>query len=282
MPRHVVIPTALSQGPFTLVDLRRAGLKRWHLEGKTYKRIAPAVYVPAHVRETIELKIHAASCRLPEHAVFSGLTAAWLHGLDVEPCEPIEITVAAPSSVSTRSGMRVRRRSLAPSDIVKARGYPVTSVVRTLADVTRRLSLTESVVLVDQALNRGRLALHELGAARPLARLVEYAEPRSESPMETRLRMIIVLAGLPRPEAQVTIRDRFRRTLGRPDLYYREQKLGIEYDGSTHKDSLAEDNHRQNRLLDAGVRLLRFTSTDVYNEPDSIVRLIRSALVTPR
>ena len=38
------------------------------------------------------------------------------------------------------------------------------------------------------------------------------------------------------------------------------------------------DNRRQNRLLNAGFRLLRFTATDVYNTPDSVVALVRAAL----
>lgn len=96
--------------------------------------------------------------------------------------------------------------------------------------------------------------------------------------MESRLRMLLVLAGLPRPEAQVSIRDRLHRFVGRPDLYYRDHRLGLEYDGGTHRDTLAEDNRRQNRLLDAGVRLLRFTAGDILNTPDVVVGLVRTAL----
>ena len=135
-------------------------------------------------------------------------------------------------------------------------------------------------MLGDQALYRRKLTLEQLRSSKVLARLTAHAEPKSESPMETRLRMLMVLGGLPRPEAQVTIRNQFHQAIGRPDLYYRERKLGVEYDGSTHDGSLAEDNQRQNRLLDAGVRLLRFTATDVFNNPDSIVRLVRSALAS--
>lgn len=278
MARQVVIPRGLARDSFTLADSRRAGLKPWHLEGAAYRRIGPGVYLPAHVPETAEVRIRAASRRLPDRAVFSGLTAAWLHGLEVEPTERIEITVATPSTISTRSGMQVRRRRLDKADVGRARGYPVTSVARTLADVTKRLSLTEAVVLVDQALHNRKLALDDLGASSSLRRVIAYAEPRAESPMETRMRMVIVLGGLPRPEAQVSIRNRFQKVIGRPDLYYREQKLGIEYDGAIHNNSLAEDNQRQNRLLDAGVRLLRFTATDVYNNPESIIKLVRAAL----
>ncbi len=96
--------------------------------------------------------------------------------------------------------------------------------------------------------------------------------------METRLRMTVVLGGLPRPEAQVTIRDASGRTIGRLDLYYPAERLGLEYDGAIHQKSLAEDNRRQNRLLAAGIRLLRFTAGDVYNMPESIVRQVRAAL----
>ena len=35
----------------------------------------------------------AAIRRLPRAAVFSGRTAAWLHGLDLPPFEPIEVTL---------------------------------------------------------------------------------------------------------------------------------------------------------------------------------------------
>ena len=66
--------------------------------------------------------------------------------------------------------------------------------------------------------------------------------------------------------------------LGRPDLYYREQRLGLEYDGDTHRASLVEDNRRQNRLLMAGVRPLRFTASDVMRRPDTVLAQVRDML----
>lgn len=96
--------------------------------------------------------------------------------------------------------------------------------------------------------------------------------------METRLRMLLVLGGLPRPEVQVTIRDSWHRAVGRLDLFYKDRRLGLEYDGGQHREMLAEDNRRQNRLLEAGVRLLRFTAGDVFNTPDVVLAQVRSAL----
>jgi very-short-patch-repair endonuclease len=105
-----------------------------------------------------------------------------------------------------------------------------------------------------------------------------HVEPASESPMESRERMLLVLAGLPRPQAQVPVHDTLGRFVGRPDLYYPERRLGLEYDGGTHRETLAEDNRRQNLLLDAGVKLLRFTARDVLGTPDMVVRLVGRAL----
>jgi very-short-patch-repair endonuclease len=115
------------------------------------------------------------------------------------------------------------------------------------------------------------------GIAR-LRRVVELAEAKAESPMETRLRMLLVLARLPRPEVQVSIHADKGRFLGRPDLLYRRQGLAIEYDGGNHRDRLVDDNRRQNGLVGAGLRLLRFTAGDVYGTPDAVLMQVRQGL----
>jgi very-short-patch-repair endonuclease len=96
--------------------------------------------------------------------------------------------------------------------------------------------------------------------------------------METRLRMLLVLAGIPRPDAQVSIKDHHGRFLCRPDLLYQLQRLAIEYDGGNHRDRLVDDNRRQNRLISAGLRLLRFTAADIYGSPDLVAMQVRLGL----
>jgi very-short-patch-repair endonuclease len=165
---------------------------------------------------------------------------------------------------------------------------PATSIERTLADLSRRLTLTEGVALVDAALHRRLVGISSLQAwknaaggshgIRFLRKVLEFAEPASESPMESRLRMLLVLAGLPRPRVQAPIHNSSGRFVGRPDLYYESAHLGIEYDGGTHRDSLAEDNRRQNNLLNAGVRLLHFTAADVLGNREGVVRQVREML----
>lgn len=64
------------------------------------------------------MKIEAASRRLPPAGAFSGFTAAWLHGIDVHPCDPIEVTVPTHITVSARAGMVVRCCSIGKSEVV--------------------------------------------------------------------------------------------------------------------------------------------------------------------
>ncbi len=230
----------------------------------------------------------AARLRLPAGAAFSGLTAAWLHGLDVRPCDPIEATVPIAARVSARSGIALRRSTIEPADVVVVRGLPATTPIRTISELCCRLDVTEAVVIADAALHQRLVQLEPLSnwveshaghrGIRKLRRVLGLVEPGAESPMESRLRMLLLLAGLPRPRVQVSIHDGAGRFAGRPDLYYERQRLGLEYDGGHHRSALTEDNRRQNRLLDAGVRLLRFTAADVLGNPGSVVMRVRAQL----
>ena len=240
------------------------------------------------LKESPQLLLTAVARRLPAGSAFSGRTALWLHGLDQEHSDPIEVTIPEPSSVGRRAGTHVRRAALSGEEIVLRRGLPTTSALRTVVDLGGRNPLTEGVVAADLVLHAKLVTIAELrtyiakhrrakGIAR-LRRVVDLAEPKAESPMETRLRMLLVLAGLPRPEVQGPIYDDQGHEIARPDLLYRTQRLGLEYDGGNHRDRLVDDNRRQNGLVGAGYRLLRFTAPDVYGSPDSVVMRVRSAL----
>ena len=232
----------------------------------------------------------AVARRLPSGAAFSGRTAAWLHGLDVAPSDPIEVTILEPVGSGRRAGASVRRAALARDEIVLRRRLPTTSALRTLVDLGGRNPLTEGVVAADLFLHAEFVSMAELRAyvaghskAKGIARLrrvVDLAEQQAESPMETRLRMLLVIAGLPRPEVQVELHDDQGRFLGRPDLLYPRQRLAIEYDGGTHRDRLVDDNRRQNGLVGAGYRLLRFTAADVYGAPDTVAMQVRHNLAS--
>jgi hypothetical protein len=288
MGRVPFVPLELTRRPFTIEEARRAGLERWHLEGASWRRLGPEVYAWAGLGDSPAITLAAAALRLPVGTVFSGLTAAWLHGLDVQPCEPIDVTVPINGGISGRAGICVHRSSVSKREITTKHGLPTTTIERTLADLCLNLCLTEVVVLADTALHRRLTSISRLSviaerfAGYPgvtaLREVIGHSEPAAESPMETRLRMLLVLAGLPRPAAQKSIHDKWGRFLGRPDLYYPDRKLGLEYDGGTHRTSLVDDNRRQNRLLAEGILLLRFTAADIYTRSEAVVEEVRITL----
>ena len=54
--------------------------------------------------------------------------------------------------------------------------------------------------------------------------------------MESRLRLLLVLAGLPRPESQYPVLDDRRRRAVWLALAYPAQRIGIEYEGLGHTE----------------------------------------------
>jgi very-short-patch-repair endonuclease len=103
----------------------------------------------------------------------------------------------------------------------------------------------------------------------------------AESPMETRLRWLLIHAGLRQAQVQTNLYDSAARFIGRADLYYPEARLVVEYDGGNHRDRMVDDNRRQNLLVNSGYRVLRFTSADIHNRADVVVAQVQAALKHP-
>src|SRR5262249_61531480 len=118
---------------------------------------------------------------------------------------------------------------LAHEDVVERGGMRCTSGAYP-GDLSRGLPLVDAVVAVDMALHREVVDLGQLHAymatharrkgVAQLRQVIELAEPASESAMETRLRLLLMQAGLPRPEAQVPPHHAPGRFLGPPALHY--------------------------------------------------------------
>jgi very-short-patch-repair endonuclease len=252
-----------------------AGLSKSSLKGRTWRRLGKGLYCWSGLDEDPWQVLCAWRDSLPEAALFAGATAAWLSGLDFNPTNPVEIVLPRQSGVRSRPGLSVRHCQIPASETVAFRGLRSTTLHRTLSDFCLRLPDVEVLIAIDMALSKKLIPANTL-TGRKLGSLVALAAP-AESPMETRLRWLLIRRGLPRPEVQVNLGDE-RNRIGRVDLYYPEARLVLEYDGETHRDRLVEDNRRQNQLLSAGYQLLRFTAGDIYNEPDGVAALVRGAL----
>jgi len=69
--------------------------------------------------------------------------------------------------------------------------------------------------------------------------------------------------------------------IGVVDLLFEAARLVVEVDGiraHSDRDSFVRDRRRQNRLINAGYRVLRFTWWDIVEHPDVVVDHVLSAL----
>ena len=64
------------------------------------------------------------------------------------------------------------------------------------------------------------------------------------------------------------------------DFYCPELRLAIEVDGDSHFTDAAKprDHVRQGWIESFGIRFLRFTNTDIYENPDGVLEVIAAAI----
>jgi hypothetical protein len=119
-----------------------------------------------------------------------------------------------------------------------------------------------------------------LGSAR---RAIGLVRERVDSPMETRLRLLLVLAGLPCPEPGRAIYGDPSQWIATVDLQYPEFKLALEYDGDHHRLSRRQWQHdvaAREEPRRHGWIVLSITADDVMRRPERTVDRVADALLT--
>jgi hypothetical protein len=181
-------------------------------------------------------------------------------------------------------------RAKVVQQVVPWRGIRMTSPVQTFLDLAHCLALVDLVVLGDSLVRRKRTSPEQLVSATrdhrgPFSRLARRAaalvRAGVDSPMETRLRLLIVLAGLPEPEVDHRVHDEAGTLLRRYDLAYLPFPLIIEYDGRQHAESDEQwlgDIGRDETLDDERIRRLVIVSRDLYSTPAATLARITKAM----
>ncbi|MGC5333123.1 DUF559 domain-containing protein [Micromonospora sp. DT62] len=294
MPSAARVPPRLAFLPFRASAAIADGLlTRAMLRASAWQRLLPDVYVH---RDALRAPDHRLWCDavallLPAGAAIAGTSAAYLWGVDLLARDP-PVSVLLPRSARLRPHPRlsVTRSHLPEGDLTCFAGLPVTTPLRTAFDLGRQAPRAEALVAVDALLHRRVVRLPALRAyadARrrwpglPLLReVLALAEPLSESPMETRLRLLLLDSGLPPPTAQHDVRDSRGRLAGRVDLAWPTLRVAVEYDGDHHRERVQfrQDVARLNALRAAGWIVLRFTAGDVLRHRNRTVRLVTAAL----
>jgi very-short-patch-repair endonuclease len=110
--------------------------------------------------------------------------------------------------------------------------------------------------------------------------LVEHADGRAESPMESEARLVFIDGGLPMPELQFEIVDRCGK-LWRTDFAWPEAKLVAEYDSMqwhATPEALRHDRMKMARLQECGYRIVPLVVDDVRRRPWDLVGRISTHL----
>lgn len=246
------------------------------VEDGLVRRVLHGAYVDDALQDTPELRCAALLAVLPAGVALSGRTALWALGVDVLPGdERLDVTTLRGKHLVHRPGMRAWSALLPDEELVELPGgLLAVSAPRGFVDVARHEGLVESVALGDAVLRIGAATMEQLAGAVDRAAglrgvlkaraVLPHLEPRSESQGESRLRMGLVLEGLPRPEAQVDLYLSSGEHVARVDLVIDDVLL--EYDGREQrlrKPVFVHDRRRQNALVASGAELRRFSSEDV-------------------
>lgn len=274
--------------PFTRAQALAAGITDSQLRGPRFRKLFTGVYVDARVPDHPVVTARAGLLLHPPGAWASHSTAARLHGLPV-PTDPMaHISVATPSDRRRAEGLRSHVG--APREIEVRDGVRVSGPHQLFRELAATLTLVDLVVLGDALVRAGRTTPEALVRACEADRsrhsvtalkAARYVRADVDSPMETRLRMLLVLAGLPEPEVNVRIRDEDGRVVRRYDLSYPSVRLIVEYDGRQHVEVVANweaDLRRREAIDENEWRILVVTSAGIYKTPGETVARVHRAL----
>ncbi|MFN2494917.1 MAG: hypothetical protein ABR608_03270 [Pseudonocardiaceae bacterium] len=276
-------------GPFLGTEAVRAGvLTSGQLRGPAVRRLFQDVYVPAGIPDSHELRCAAAGLVLPPEAVITGRSAATLRGVTLARAkDPVELVVPETVRIFRRAGFDIRRTEQRADEAEPWGRIGLATPLRMSLDLLLDRTLPDAVAdldavlragLVDRAALRGRLSQRRDRGIVRARQAEQLADPRAESPPESRMRVWLVLDGLS-PVPQYWIEES-RGRLARADLAFPEQQVAVEYDGSWREGelwALNRDRERLNRVQAAGWEVV-FVTAPLLAHPSRMIRTVRAAL----
>lgn len=240
----------------------------------------------------------AYAARMREGQFFSHHTAARLLGLPVPGDDRsgavVHVSVFAPARAPRIAGVVGHTCSLGGVQLGSIRGLRVTPPIDTWLQLAAILALDDLIVLGDALVRRthpfatveqlrGAVAgMTGARGARLLREALRNIRADTDSPRETRLRLIIVRAGLPEPEVNGVIANEHGEFVARGDLLYRLYRVLVEYDGGDHRLQESVYNHDIDRLDDImalGWRVVRINKSHLASGGARAAAKIRAALL---
>jgi hypothetical protein len=260
-------------------------LSRYELR-RRYIGLHQDVYVSRDTELTPALRAKACWLRSRRRGILAGFSAAALHGARwIDPARPATII---DTNRRPAAGVQVWEERIADDEICLVDGMRLTTPARTALDLARRYSLNDAVAAVDalaQAVElksvdiellvdryRGRRGMKGAAAA------LELIDGGAQSPKETWLRLLLLNAGVPRPQTQIAVRNEWGWVDAYLDMGWEDIKVAVEYDGDQHRSSRYQyvKDIRRLEMLDQryGWLVVRVVSED---RPDDVIRRVAAA-----
>lgn len=261
----------------------RAGVTR-HMLQTRYRKVYQNVYAPkdftldARSRATAAWLWSARTATLAGYSAAAVLGSKWLP--DDAPAELARIRQPSPPGILIHTG------AIAHDELRVVDDMTCTNVARTCYDIGRRQPLDTAIIRIDALLNSTDSKVSDVASiaerypgARGIRRLrsaLELADAGAESPQETRLRLVLVRGGLPRPVTQIPVTDESGRVRRRIDMGWPEWTVGVEYDGRQHwtdPDAHDGDIVRLEFLAARGWTIVRVSARQLrFRAPEIVAR----------
>jgi very-short-patch-repair endonuclease len=217
-------------------------------------------------------------------AVVSHRSALLLHDLPlVGAAPPLPELTVPPRAAGNLAAVHVHRATLRDDDITEVSDVTMTSVARTLADVSRHRPVATAVAAIDAALRAERVTVTEIEDVLRFCwnwprvarghRALRLADARSESALESISRVVLHRLRMPAPEPQANIHDDHRRFVARADFYWDEPGVVGEADGRLKyddRDVLMREKQRQEELEELGLVVIRWDWADIVRRPNAL------------
>lgn len=244
------------------------------------------VYIGKDAELTPVLRAKACWLRSRRRGILAGFSASALYGARwIEPGRPAAIIDTNRRRVP---GVQVWEERIDDDEINVIDGMRVTTPARTALDLARRYPLPLAVAAVDALAQATELKPADIellvdrykgrrGVKRARAAL-ELVDDGAQSPKETWLRLLLIRAGLPRPQTQIAVSNESGWAEAYLDMGWEDLKLGVEYDGDQHRSDRAQyvkDIRRLAMLERKGWIVIRVVAED---RPDDIIWRVREAL----
>jgi hypothetical protein len=251
-------------------------------------------------------RIAAAAAATRESPIVSHLSAAAVWGAPIIGQLPAAIDVLATVAAGTRTEHGFRKHASAFHDGIEVVDrIPVTSLIRTLADVAVTSPFVTAVGVLDWAFARHGVAAADVLADLDRRRVVRgrvraeraatFADGRSGSPGETLSRVRIHELGFPSPELQCRFSDRLG-LVGIVDFWWPDYRLIGEFDGlekyvreaytggRTTAEVVIDEKRREDRLraLDPGLGITRWEWADAWRGAPLAAKLRAAGLSSTR